>query len=207
MREEIETNRLLLRHFTPNDVDDLYQIYSNPELFKYMLNEISTEKLLLWKQTRAIIHSLMNNWQKHHFGVWAVVDKKHQKLIGHCGFKFLENTAEVQIGYLLNKSYWGRGLATEAASAALNYGFKIANLERIVAIAKPENIASCRVMEKLGMKYEKDAYYYNNHVVYYSMTRSQFAQFSKKAIFPLSREADACAIELAKHLSLACPLR
>jgi RimJ/RimL family protein N-acetyltransferase len=84
--------------------------------------------------------------------VWAVVHKKHQKLIGHCGFKFLENTPEVQIGYLLLPSYWGRGLATEAASAALKYGFEVAKFGRVVAIAKPENIASRRVMEKVGKR-------------------------------------------------------
>lgn len=166
----IETRRLLLRHFTPNDADELYRIYSNPDLFKYMSNE----KPLLREQTRAIINSLIENWQQHHFGVWAVVYKKHQKLIGHCGFKFLEKTGEVQMGYLLLKSYWGRGLATEAASAALKYGFEVAKLERIVAIAKSENIASRRVMEKVGMKYEKDAYYYNNNVVYYSSTREAY---------------------------------
>jgi ribosomal-protein-alanine N-acetyltransferase len=206
MRREIETNRLLLRHFTPNDIEELYQIYSNPELFKYMVNEISSDKFLLWKQTIAIINSIMLNWQKYHFGVWAIVDKKHQNLIGHCGFKFLENTTEVQIGYLLKKSYWGKGLATEAASAALKYGFEIAHLEKVVAVAKPDNIASRRVMEKLGMNYEKDAYFYKNHVVYYSMTRSQFAQLSQKTIFPLSCVVDACTLELAKPLSLACPL-
>ncbi len=167
MCEEIETCRLQLRHFTPNDADDLYRIYSQPDLFKYMSND----KPLLWEQARAVINSLTENWQQHQFGVWAVVYKNHQELIGHCGFKFLENTKEIQIGYILLKSYWNMGLGTEAAKASLEYAFEIANLERIVAVAKPENIASRRVMEKVGMKYEKDAYYYNNEVVYYSITR------------------------------------
>jgi ribosomal-protein-alanine N-acetyltransferase len=167
---EIETPRLRLRQFTTDDTDDLYRIYSHPELFKYMSNE----KPLLWKQTRAVIHSITENWQKYHFGVWAVVYKKNQKLIGHCGLKFLGNTTEIQVGYLLLKSYWGRGLATEAAEAALQYGFEVVKLENIVAVAKPENIASRRVMEKVGMKYEKDAYYYHNNVVYYSISRAVY---------------------------------
>lgn len=167
---EIETPRLLLRPFTPDDTEDLYYIYSHLDLFKYMSNE----KPLLREQTRALIDSFAAYWQRYHFGVWAVVCKKNQKLIGHCGFKFLENTPEVQIGYLLLKSYWGMGLGTEAASAALKYGFEMAHLNRIVAIAKPENIASRRVMEKIGMKYEKDAYYYDNDVVYYSLLREAY---------------------------------
>lgn len=170
MNGEIETLRLHLRQFTLDDRDELFHIYSYPELFKYMSNE----KPLLVEQVRAVINTFTESWQKNQFGVWAVVYKKYQKLIGHCGFKFLENTQEVQIGYLLLSSYWGRGLATEAASAVMKYGFEVAKLERIVAIAKPENIASRRVMEKIGMTYEKDAYYYDNSVVYYSLSREAY---------------------------------
>ncbi len=167
---EIETPRLNLRQFTPKDAKELYRIYSHPDSFKYMSNE----KPLPWEQTRGLIDSFTEHWRKYNFGVWAVVDKSNQKLIGHCGLKFLGNTTEIQIGYLLFKSYWGRGLATEAASAVLKYGFEMAQLNRIVAIAKPENIASRRVMEKIGMKYEKDAYYYDNDVVYYSLSRDAY---------------------------------
>jgi ribosomal-protein-alanine N-acetyltransferase len=167
---QIETPRLLLRQFTPDDSDDLYGIYSNPELFKYMSNE----KPLLWEQTRAVIDTFTQDWKHHNFGVWAVIYKKNQRLIGHCGLKFLENTTQIQVGYLLLKSYWGKGLGTEAAKAALKYGFEEVRLPKIVAIAKPENIASRRVMEKVGMKYEKDAYYYDNDVVYYSISRQAY---------------------------------
>jgi ribosomal-protein-alanine N-acetyltransferase len=132
------------------------------------------EKPLSLEETRAAIKSLTDNWEENHFGVWAVIYKEQEKLIGHCGLKFLENTPEVQIGYLLLKSYWTRGLGTEAASAALKYGFEVVNLQKIVAVAKPENIASRRVLEKVGMKYEKDAYYYENNVVYYSISRETY---------------------------------
>lgn len=170
MVREIETPRLLLRLFTPDDAEDLYRIYSHPALFKYMSNE----QPLLWEQTRTLIDSFTEHWQRHNFGVWAVIYKPNQTLIGHCGFKFLENTPEVQIGYLLLKSYWSRGLGTEAASAALRYGFDVAQLNRVVAIAKPQNIASRRVMEKIGMSYEKEDYYYDNDVVYYSLSREAY---------------------------------
>ncbi len=167
---EIETPRLRLRQFTIDDLDDLHHIYSHPDLSKYMPNE----KPLSLEETRAAIKSLTDNWEENHFGVWAVIYKEQEKLIGHCGLKFLENTPEVQIGYLLLKSYWTRGLGTEAASAALKYGFEVVNLQKIVAVAKPENIASRRVLEKVGMKYEKDAYYYENNVVYYSISRETY---------------------------------
>lgn len=167
---QIETPRLRLRRFTIDDLDELYRIYSHPDLSKYIQND----KPLTWEQTKAAIKSMTENWEKYHFGVWAVIYKEHDKLIGHCGLKFLENTLEVQIGYLLLKSYWGRGLGTEAASAVLKYGFEVANLPQIVAVAKPENIASRRVLEKVGLKYEKDAYFYENNVVYYSLSREAY---------------------------------
>lgn len=167
---EIETPRLLLRQFTMDDLDDLHLIYSHPDLSQYLSNE----QPLRLEQTRAAIASIRETWQQHNFGVWAVVYKKRKRLIGHCGLKFLENTSEIQIGYLLLKAYWGGGLGTEAAAAVLQYSFEVVKLERIVAIAKPENIASRRVMEKVGMKYEKDAYYYDNDVVYYSLSRRAY---------------------------------
>lgn len=172
---KIETTRLRLRQFTPDDLDDLYRIYSHPELIKY----ISNEKPPCLEDTKAAINSLAEHWQKYRFGVWAVIHKKHRKLIGHCGLKFLENTPLVQLGYLLLPSYWGQGLGTEAAKAVLKHGFEVAKLEKIVAIAKPENLASRRVMEKVGLKYEKDAYYYYNDVVFYSLSRDAYQSTSQ----------------------------
>ena len=85
----------------------------------------------------------------------------------------LEKTPEVEVAYLLAKDYWNQGLATEAARASIEYGLDELKLDRIVAIARPENVGSYRVMEKVGMKYEKDAHYYNVNVVYYAIEHDQ----------------------------------
>lgn len=168
---EIETSRLRLRQLTMDDLHDLHYIYHHPALSQFMPNE----RPMSLVETRDAIDSIIENWQQYGFGVWAVVYKKFNKLIGHCGLKFLENTPEIQVGYLLLPSYWGMGLGTEAASAALKYGFDVIRLPKIVAIAKPNNIASRRVMEKVGMNYEKNAYYYDNDVVYYSISHDAFS--------------------------------
>ncbi len=84
------------------------------------------------------------------------------------------NTPEVELGYVFDKSYWNMGLGTEASKATLKYGFEEIKLDRIIAIAKPENIASVRVIQKIGMKYEKDAHFYNVDVVYYALERVSF---------------------------------
>ena len=165
---EIETARLYLRQFTPDDLDDLYRIYSDPETMKY-LGGVRTREA-----TETAINTMIKSWEENNFGMWALVHKIDRKMIGRCGLRFLEKTPEVQLGYALDKVYWNQGLATEASLASLNYGFQILNLERIVAITLPENITSQRVMQKVGMKYEKNAHFYGTDVGYYSISGKNY---------------------------------
>jgi ribosomal-protein-alanine N-acetyltransferase len=167
---EIETARLLLRQYTLNDLDDLTLILSNPEVMKYSpKGPIPKEKV---KQvTQEILKFFITHWEQHGFGVWAVVDKASQ-LIGHCGLNFLPNSPEVEVLYRFDQSYWNQGIATEATKASLRYGFEEVKLDYIVAITAPEHLASRRVMEKAGLKYEKDAHFYNLDVVYYTLLRA-----------------------------------
>ena len=101
-----------------------------------------------------------------------MVDKESERLIGFGGLRSLFGTPEVV--YHFAKQYWGKGLATEMASAVIRYGFEEHLFDRIVAIAKPLNVASTRVMEKVGMRYEKSACYYEIDVVQYEIWRRQF---------------------------------
>jgi len=165
---EIETARLYLRQFTPEDLDDLYRIYSDPEIMKYLTGVRTREA------TEIAINTMLKSWEENNFGMWALVHKIDRKMIGRCGLVFLDKTREVELGYTLDKVYWNQGLATEASFASLNYGFQILKLERIVAIARPENIASQRVIQKVGMKYEKNAHFYETDVVYYSISRERY---------------------------------
>jgi len=169
--QEIETARLYLRQFTPDDLDDLYRIYSDSEVMKYIGKGVRTRAA-----TETALYGMLEHWQQHNFGMWAAVHKIDNKFIGRCGLCFLDKTPEVELGYTLDKLYWNRGLATEASLASLQYGFEVLKLERIVAIARPENTASQRVMQKVGMKYEKNDRYYESDVVYYSISRSAYCQ-------------------------------
>lgn len=163
----IETARLQLRQFTLDDFDNLFRLYSDAEVMRYL-------SLRTREQTQASLHKHIQHWQQHNFGMWAVIHKDSNKLIGRCGLGFLENTPEVELGYVFDKSYWNMGLGTEASQATLQYGFGELKLDRIVAIAKPENIASIRVIQKVGMKYQKNAHYYGHDVVYYAISRSEW---------------------------------
>lgn len=167
---KIETQRLQLRNYSLDDLSELARILSNPEVMKYSpRGAIPKEKI---KQvTQEILEFFINHWKQHEFGVWAVIDKQKGQLIGHCGLNFLPNSPEVEVLYRLDQTYWNQGIATEATKASLRYGFEQVKLEYIVAITAPEHIASRRVMEKAGLKYEKDAYFYNLNVVYYALPR------------------------------------
>jgi ribosomal-protein-alanine N-acetyltransferase len=88
----------------------------------------------------------------------------------------LRETGEIEVGYGMIREFWGRGIGSETARAWLKYGFNTAGLERIVAVADPANRASWRIMEKLGMKFEKKDIFYNSECVYYAISKSEFAR-------------------------------
>jgi RimJ/RimL family protein N-acetyltransferase len=166
---ELETARLRLRAFRINDFEELYPIFSDPEVMKYVGKGARNRE-----ETLTSLRLMINHWEEHGFGMWALLDKLNGGLVGRCGLIYLDGTPEIELGYTLAKHCWGRGLATEAARASLDYGFQRFGLERIVAIAHPDNQASRRVMEKVGMKYEKDARYYETDVVYYAVHRKEY---------------------------------
>src|SRR5712692_1765909 len=88
--------------------------------------------------------------------------------------QLLDGTSEVEVGYRLAKRFWGMGLASEAAQASLRFGFQELALDRIVAVVHPENVASQRVLEKIGLKYVKDARFYNKDLKHYAITRDEY---------------------------------
>jgi RimJ/RimL family protein N-acetyltransferase len=128
---EIETARLRLRHFTLDDFDNLYRLYCDAEVMKYL-------SLRTREQTQASLDKHINHW--------AVTLKEDGTVIGRCGLGFLDNTPEVELGYVFDKSYWNMGIATEASNATVKYGFEEAKLKRIVAISNPQNITSIGVI-------------------------------------------------------------
>lgn len=168
----LATYRLQFRHFTPADLDQLYRdIYSQP----LVAGALSSTGSLSLQQTASLLQRRLKHWQDHGFGTWALVYKPNQQLIGHCGLHHLESLAEVELTYTLNPNYWRQGLATEAARAVLRWGFETLDLKRIVAVTGPSNLASQRVMQKLGMKYEKNIQYNGTEVVYYAISWSEFS--------------------------------
>jgi ribosomal-protein-alanine N-acetyltransferase len=166
----VQTARLLLRPFTPADRGALAPIYGDPDVMRYMRtgNPTPAERLPV------ILDYYIRYWQEHPFGLWAVERRDDGALLGQCGLFHLDNTAEVEVAYLLAKDAWGQGFATEAAAATLRYGFETVGLDRIVAVVRPQNIASQRVLEKIGLFYERNARYYELDVRYYGLNRADW---------------------------------
>ena len=164
----LETRRLHLRLFTPEDLENLHKLLRDPDVVKYT----GTGKPVSLEETKTALNSILKHWERHGFGRWAVIDKATNQFIGYGGLRILVDTPEVV--YHLAKSFWGQGLATEMARESLRYGFEDNNFERIVAIAKPDNAASIHVMEKIGMSYEKRATYYTYDVVQYCISRESY---------------------------------
>ena len=164
----IETQRLLLRMFCPEDLDELARLFSDPQVMKYVGDGQTVNR----EEADKALQSIIKHWQTHGFGRWAAVDKQTREFVGFGGLRSLFGTPEVV--YHLATAHWGKGLATELARASLRFGFEDRGFDRIVAIAKPLNTASLHVMEKLGMHFEKYHSYYGIEVVQYAISREEF---------------------------------
>lgn len=158
-----------MRPLQLSDLDALAAIWLDPEVTRFLPNQgipIPKEK------TEKSLQYFLQHWQQKGYGVWAIVEKNSLQMIGYCGLRYLDELDEVEVLYGLAKAYWGRGIATQSARAAISYGFTVANLDKIIALALPENQASKRVIEKAGLRYEKQLHIFNLNALYYSIVRS-----------------------------------
>ena len=165
----LATPRLTLRPFTEDDAEPLHRILSDREVIRYLPN---TEPPPL-DRVQSFVARQLKHWDEHGFGWWAIEPRARQELIGWSGLTFLPETGEVEVAYLLNKPVWGQGLATEAATTCVRYGFETVGLERIIALVHPENAASQRVIRKLGMSFVDRSHYFGIAVDRYSLKRSR----------------------------------
>jgi len=151
----LETRRLLLRHQVIEDLDALWTLYCDPQITKYIPDAPRS-----YEEAREELEWYMHGHPKYpELGLWATIHKETGKFIGRCGLLSwtIEGHREVEVAYTIAQEYWGQGLGTEAARGILEYGFKELKLSRLICLIDPENIASQRVAEKIGMTLEKKA--------------------------------------------------
>jgi [ribosomal protein S5]-alanine N-acetyltransferase len=149
----LETDRLLLRDFREDDWRAVHEYGSDPEAVKYLPWGPNTEE-----ETRNFLSSVFEEQkeQPRRSYNFALILRSENKLVGSCRIKITDADYinEGEIGYVLNRSYWKRGLTSEAARQILHFGFEQLKLHRIIATCYPANIASYRVMEKIEMQKE-----------------------------------------------------
>ncbi|ONI72451.1 GNAT family N-acetyltransferase [Kribbella sp. ALI-6-A] len=148
----LETPRLILRRWREEDVAPMAAVNADPEVMRWIRDGSVRDE----EQTREGIQAWEREWESEGFGLFAVEIRSTGELAGFTGLSvphFLpEILPAVEVGWRLGRSHWGAGLATEAAAAAVRFGFEQRGLERIVSIAQVGNDASERIMIKLGMQ-------------------------------------------------------
>jgi RimJ/RimL family protein N-acetyltransferase len=170
----MRTKRLLLSSWTEADWLLLKPIATDPEVMRY----ISEGQIWPDDRIQEFVQRQITCLHERDYCMWKLTEPDTGQMIGFCGLQPLPNADEIEIGWWLARSHWGRGLATEAARAALRDGFERVGLERIVAVAHPDNRASRHVMEKLGMRYERDTEHKSIGVVLYAVHASEPPMYS-----------------------------
>lgn len=165
----IETERTYLRLPTIDDLDALAVVFGNPQVMKYLDFDCQP---LTREQTEKMLISIIEGWKKNGFGRWTVFSKEDDQLIGLAGLRKHEDIAELV--YILNEPFWGKGLATELANEVLRAGFANHDFPKIIAMTRPGNAASRRILAKLKMHFNGEAETYGIQIVEYEMTRKDY---------------------------------
>jgi ribosomal-protein-alanine N-acetyltransferase len=176
----LETPRLILREFCPEDVDALAAVLSDAETMRFYPAPLDRAGVAEW------IERNRRRYQVDGFGLWAMVLKSSGELMGDCGLarQVVEGVEEIEIGYHVRRDLWGQGLAPEAAQACRDYGFaKLAN-EQLISLIRPENGPSRRVAEKNGMTVWKETVWGGFPHLVYAIQRTRPDPESPKIAVP-----------------------
>lgn len=168
----LQIGEFTMRPMGADDVDAIATLWADPGITRFLP---SRGVPIPREATEKVVASFVEHWQQRGYGVWTIV-KNNSEVIGYCGLRYLDQLGEVELLYGLAKVYWGQGITSQASQAAITYGFNTTSLDKIIALALPENQASRRVMEKAGLRYVKQIQIFNLDAVYYSIERQNIQQ-------------------------------
>jgi len=145
----IRTERFVLRPWTREDVDALHRLWAMPEVRRYLWDDV----IITRETAEQIVDSHMATAEDHAIGYWALLlpPPAEPQIAGFCGFRFLDDGTDIELLYGLRSQYWGRGLATEACLASIEYLWRSTTFPALYARTDPPNERSVRVMRRLGM--------------------------------------------------------
>jgi ribosomal-protein-alanine N-acetyltransferase len=170
MKEPIETDRLLLREFIAADDIGMFELESNPNVHIYVGNKPITHI----DESRAYIELVQQQYKNLGTGRWAVILKETGEFIGWSGIKFITNEINqhkdfYEIGYRFIEKHWGKGYATEAGKAFIDYAFNVMKVDALYAYADAGNENSRKILEKLGLRYVNSFEYEGEMEVWYEL--------------------------------------
>jgi RimJ/RimL family protein N-acetyltransferase len=166
---ELETLRLRLRPRTIDDLEASLAMDLDPEVHRYIFAEPPDPDA---RRTQILAHIASGGPPVG--GIWVVEWRETPGFLGWCGLFPLEHSGLVEIGYRYVRAAWGQGVATDAARAVLDHGFRQLALDRIVAVAHPDNSGSHRVLEKIGLRRAGEAWHYGQWLLFYQLTRAEY---------------------------------
>ena len=165
----VDTASLHLRPFEPGDVAAYTAIRSKREVVRWLPGGAKTAARAQEIAERTVGH-FVGQWTSVGYGPWAVIEQSSGRLVGHAGLRLLrEMNDETEILYMLDDTVWGRGYATQASIAARDLAFGPLALPRLIGMALPDNAASIRVLEKVGLRFERVVRFADLDVVYYGL--------------------------------------
>jgi [ribosomal protein S5]-alanine N-acetyltransferase len=162
---KITTKRIFMRKFSNEDIEEFYEIVKQNEVGEWL----GLGKGMSFEETEDYVNKIMDHWKTHNFGVWAVINKSNKEIMGHCGLRYIDETEDLEIIYLLDSKYWGKGFATEAGNAAIQFAFNSLKVNKLLARVRPNNRKSKNVIDKLGFKFIGDSEYNGRILSYYHL--------------------------------------
>lgn len=183
MRIYAETPRLILREILESDIDNFYELDSDPEVHKFLGNNPISSK----EQVIPIIESVRQQYAEYGIGRWAIIEKSSGEFVGWSGLKYI--TEEINkhsnfhdVGYRLVRKHWNKGFATESAMAAIEYGFTKMKLEEIIGIAHEENVNSQNALQKCGLEYIENFETRGLQCTWNKITRQQWIHYHQETL-------------------------
>ena len=142
----LTTDRLVLRPFVEDDVEPYFALMQDPDVVRY----IGDRRVPTLQETWRSVAALIGHWVLRGYGQWAIVERASDELVGRSGIINPIDWPGPEVGYMLGKHWWGRGYATEAAAAAMGWGFTTIGFDRLISLIDPANAASIAVATRLG---------------------------------------------------------
>ena len=147
----LTTARLVLRPFLPEDLEPYAALNADPEMMRYLGGPI--DRAATWR----LMAMLLGHWHLRGYGMWALEERATGRFVGRAGLYNEEGWPGIEVAWSVARDRWGRGYATEAGRAALGYAFDVVGAKHVISVMHPENAASIRVAEKLGLTFERTA--------------------------------------------------